>query len=93
MLLGDLIGRLDDPAILARTLDDLGDPDLARRAVEAAAADGVDIGQFVSSAARRYANQAPAAEWTTLMSAMDRADDPGSILLRRSLIFVLADET
>jgi hypothetical protein len=93
MLLGDLIRRLDDAAIVTRTLEALGDPALASRAAGAAATAGVDLGEFVSTAARRYLNQAPAEEWTTLMGAMDRASDPGSVLLRRSLTFVLAEET
>ena len=90
MLLGDLLQRLDDTAVVGTTLDALDDPELVKRVTEAAATAGVDIGEFVSAAARRYLNRAPAEEWTTVMGAMGRADDPGSIIVKRSLTFLLA---
>lgn len=89
MLLGDLIGRLDDDTVVAETLMALDDLALVQRARNAAAAADLDLGAFVAATVRRYVNQAPADEWTTLMGSIDRSSDPGSALIRRSLAFIL----
>lgn len=89
MLLGDLIARLDDDVIAAETLMALDDLALAQLAQDAAADLDIDPGAYVAMAVRRYLNQAPPDEWTTLMSAMDSSGDPAAVLLRRSLSFVL----
>ena len=70
-------------------LDDLA---LVRRASEAAREDALDLGSFVSIAVRRYLNQAPPDEWTSLMSAMERSDNPASALLKRALASALDHE-
>jgi hypothetical protein len=49
----------------------------------------IDVGSFVSIAVRRYLNQAPPDERTTLMSAMERSDNPASVLLKRALASAL----
>jgi alkylhydroperoxidase/carboxymuconolactone decarboxylase family protein YurZ len=67
-------------------LDDLA---LVRRASEAAREGALDLGSFVSIAVRRYLNQAPPDEWTSLVSAMERSDNPASALLKRALASAL----
>lgn len=92
MLLGDLIARLDDDTVAAETLMAIGDLALVQRAHDAAIDADLDLGAFMAAAVRRYLNQAPADEWTTLMGAIDRSGDPGSALIRRALAFILDHE-
>jgi len=89
MLLGDLIARFDDEGVAMEALIGLDDLALARRASDAAAREALDVGAFMSMAVRRYLNQAPPDEWTTLMGAMGRSADPASVLIRRALDFIL----
>ena len=86
MLLGDLIATLDDESVAMEALMNLDDLALVRHASDAARAGALDLGSFVSIAVRRYLNQAPPDEWTSLMSAMERSDDPAAALLRRALV-------
>src|SRR5688572_15151401 len=89
MLLGDLIAGLDNEYVAEEVLMGLEDLALIRRANDAAREDDLDVGSFVSIAVRRYLNQAPPDEWTTLMSAMERSGDPASVLLKRALASAL----
>jgi hypothetical protein len=89
MLLGDLIGRLDDEHFAEEVLIGLEDLALMRRASDAARENALDLGSFVSTAVRRYLNQAPPDEWTSLMNAMERFDNPASALLKRALASAL----
>jgi hypothetical protein len=92
MLLGDLIATLEDERVAMEALMELDDLALAHRAGEAAREGALDIGSFVSIAVRRYLNRAPHDEWTSLMSAMERSDNPASALLRRALASALDHE-
>jgi hypothetical protein len=92
MLLGDLIATLDDESVAMEALMELDDLALVRRASEAAREGALDLGSFVSIAVRRYLNQAPPDEWTSLMSAMERSDHPASALLKRALNSALDHE-
>jgi len=92
MLLGDLIARLDDEYVAAEVLMELDDLALVRGASEAARVGVFDLGSFVSIAVRRYLNQAPPDEWTSLVSAMERSGDPASALLKRALASALDHE-
>jgi hypothetical protein len=89
MLLGDLIASLDNEYVAEEVLVGLGDLALLRCANDAAREDDLDVGSFLSIAVRRYLNQAPPDEWTTLMSAMERSDNPASVLLKRGLASAL----
>jgi hypothetical protein len=92
MLLGDLIGRLDNEHFAEEVLIGLEDLALMRRANDAARENALDLGSFVSTSVRRYLNQAPPDEWTSLMSAMERSDNPASALLKRALASALDHE-
>lgn len=85
MLLGELVASLDNEYVAEEVLMALDDLVLIRRAGEAAREGALDLGSFVSIAVRRYLNQAPPDEWTSLMSAMERSDNPASVLLKRAL--------
>jgi hypothetical protein len=89
MLLGDLIASLDDAYVAEEVLMGLGDLALMRRASDAARENDLDLGASVSIAVRRYLNRAPPDEWTSLMSAMERSDNPASVLLKRALAIAL----
>jgi hypothetical protein len=60
---------------------------LTARIVEIARDEGLTTGETVSRAIARYAAGAGDAEWMTLMGLMSRAEDPGAVLIRRSLAF------
>jgi hypothetical protein len=92
MLLGDLIASLDNEYVAEEVLVGLGDLALLRCANDAAREDDLDVGSFLSIAVRRYLNQAPPDEWTSLMSAMERSDHPASALLKRALNSALDHE-
>jgi hypothetical protein len=92
MLLGDLIATLDDESVAMEALMELDDLALVRRASKAAREGALDLGSFVSIAVRRYLNQAPPDEWTSLMSAMERSDNPAFALLQRALASALGHE-
>jgi len=48
---------------------------------------------YAAGAARRFVQQASDDDWLALMTALDRADDPGMACLRQMLVWSLrADE-
>jgi hypothetical protein len=90
MLLGDLIGKLEEETIATETLLRIGNLGLLAR-MEAAATDaGVPLGTYASWAIRQYADNAPDDEWVLLIGALSRATDAGTTCLERAFIFVLA---
>jgi hypothetical protein len=88
MLLGDLIARLSDDVAAEELVLGLADLALLARLRAQADASGLDLGAYVAAAVNRYASEAPAEEWTTLMGAMTRAQDPGAVYLERALAYV-----
>ncbi len=90
MLLGDIIARLADETIAAEAVLALGDLSLLAALKARAAASGVGLGAYAARAVRIYADGAPAAEWTTLIGVLGRAEDPGTACLGRVFAYVLA---
>lgn len=90
MLLGDLLARFSDESIAVETVFGLGDLALIARLSEQAEADGLTLGACAASAVRRYAEEASDEEWVTLMGALGRARDPGSVCMQRAFAYVLA---
>lgn len=90
MLLGDLLAQFADPAAAAEAILSSGDLTLLARMREEAAAEGVDLGAFASSAARHYSAEASDEEWITLMGALARARDPGMVYLHRAFSHTVA---
>ncbi len=93
MLLSDVIARLADETIAAQAILDLGDLKLLAEMRERAEENGVSLGAYTAWVVRAYADNAPSEEWTSLISALERSDDPGTTCLRRALTYVLASMT
>ena len=90
MLLGDLLARFDDEGIAAEAVLGLGDLALAAKLRAAAEASDLTLGAYAAAAVRRYAAEASDEEWVNLMGALGRAQDPGTVCLRRALNHVIA---
>jgi len=90
LLLGDIIARLSDEATVAEAILGLGDLGLLAEMRARAAENGVALGAYAAWAVRVYADNASSQEWTTLIGAMGRSDDPGVTCLRRAFVYVLA---
>jgi hypothetical protein len=92
LLLGDLIARFKDEAVVSETLIGLGDLALVTRVSGAAAADGLSLGEFAMRAVQQFVAQATDDDWLTLMGRMARSDDPGGRFLRDALARALPRE-
>jgi len=90
MLLGDLIARFDDEAVVAEALLSLGDLSLTVRICEVAAREGLTVGGFASAAVQQFSSSASDEEWVTVIGQMGPSNEPGLVLLRRSLIWALS---
>jgi hypothetical protein len=66
----------------------LGDLVLVADIVAAAEAQGVAPGELARQAVDRFVAAASDEDWVTLIGAMERAEDPGRVFLRRALALV-----
>ncbi|MEQ9691565.1 MAG: hypothetical protein RLO48_17710 [Bauldia litoralis] len=89
MLLGDIIARLTDETTAAETILGLGDLGLLADMRRQAEDNGVSLGAYSAWIVRTYADNASSDEWTNLMSALNRSDDPGATCLQRAFGYVL----
>ncbi len=85
MLLGDLMRRLEDETVAAATLAAIGDLKLTTDVVAAATQAGLSPGAFMVECVASFADRASDADWTTVISRMARAADPGEVLLRSAI--------
>lgn len=85
MLLGDLIERFHDPAVVSETLLSIGDLALAARVNDAAASESLTLGGFAERAIDRFVAQAGDDDWLAMMGILARSDCPGEVFLRRVL--------
>jgi hypothetical protein len=90
MMLGDLLAQFEDEAIAARALVAMNDMPLMAGTAAAAADLDITLGEFAVEAVQRFASDANDEAWMSMMTAMARSDDPGSVLLRRALSAALA---
>lgn len=90
MLLGDLIARFSDEAAAEEAVLSLDDLVLLATLRAQSEAAGMALGAYAAAAASRYAAEAPEDEWLTLIGAMNRAGDPGSVYLRRAFAYAAA---
>lgn len=90
MQLGVMLGRLSQEADAAAALDAMGDIVLLAQIQEVGAQHDETAGEYVANAARRYAAQASDEDWLALMTAIERASDPGRAVLERMLRWALA---
>ena len=84
MLLGDLLARFEDETFALETILSSGLALLTETQARAKAS-GLEIGDYLSQVLRSYGDSATNEEWITLMGAMNRADDPGAVYLKRAL--------
>jgi len=89
MLLGDVLGKLGDTAIAAETLIALDDLPLMAGVEAEATRHGESAGDYAAAAVRRFAAFAENEDWLALMTALERADDPGAACLRHMLAWCL----
>lgn len=85
MSLGEILRQFDDENFVARLLPDLGDAQWRERASSAAAEQGEALGEYASASVERFASGAQDEDWLTLLSALNRAADPGAVCLRRMI--------
>jgi hypothetical protein len=85
MLLGDVIARFEDEAVVSETLFALDDLALMARIATLAAENSVSGGEFAMQSIGRFVNGASDEEWLTLLGQMARAEDPGQVFLRHAL--------
>lgn len=85
MLLGDILARFDSPSFAEETVLSLGDLNLLARMRAQAEAEGESLGEFARNAVQRFAAQASDEEWVTMIGALARTDDPGSVCLKFAL--------
>ena len=90
-MLCDLLASLTDEATALETILSAGDLKLLAEAQELAAADGLDLAEFVTQTVQRYANEASDEEWVTLMGLLNRSPDPGTTCLKRALEHALRE--
>lgn len=85
MLLGDIIARFEDEAVVSETLVAMDDLALIARIAALAAENNLSAGEFATHSIGRFVNGASDEEWLTLIGRMSRADNPGQVFLRHAL--------
>lgn len=93
MLLGQMIERLADDAFAAEALLSLGDLPLLVDVEAACREQETSAVAYASTVARRFADHASDEDWLALMTALERADDPGAACLRQMLAWSLRKDT
>lgn len=89
MQLGAILTMLSDETDAATALDALGDVVLLAEIQEMGAQHDETPGEYVANASRRYAALATDEDWLALMTAIERAGDPGRAVLDRMLRWAL----
>lgn len=77
MMLGDLILRLDDPEAADEAVGTIRDAALLRRLSAAATAAQLEVGEYVASSVRIFANTADDEAWIALIGRCQAHSDPG----------------
>jgi len=93
MLLGQMIERLADDVFAAEALVSLGDLPLLVDVEAACREQEMSAVGYASTAARRFADHASDEDWLALMTALERADDPGAACLRQMLAWSLRKDS
>lgn len=83
-MLGDLLANLTDETTALETILGAGDLALVTAVRDRAAAEGVDLADYICQTMRRYAAEASDEEWITLMGLLNRSLDPGATCLKRA---------
>lgn len=93
MLLGQLMERLGDDAFCAETLLSLDDLPLLVDVEAMGRQFGETAPDYAVTAARRFAAFALDEDWLALMTALERAPDPGAACLRQMLRWSLRQDS
>ncbi len=93
MLLGQLMERLSDDAFCAETMLALDDLPLLVDVESTSRRFGESMPDYAVGAARRFAVYAGDEDWLALMTALDRAPDPGAACLRHMLLWSLHQDS
>lgn len=93
MLLGQMIQHLSDDVFAAETLLSLGDLPLLVDIEAACREQEMNAVTYASTAARRFADHASDEDWLALMTALERADDPGAACLQQMLAWSLRKDS
>lgn len=89
MLLGQVLQRLGDEAFAAEALLAMGDLPLIVEVDAMGETFGESLPAYAVGASRRFAAFASDEDWLGLMTALERADDPGAACLRHMLAWSL----
>jgi hypothetical protein len=90
MNLGTLMTHLENEADAAEALAALGDIRLFAEVADMGEQHEETPGEYVANASRRYASLASDEDWLALMTAMERAADPGKAALARMIQWSIA---
>lgn len=82
-MLGEIVDRLDNPAIAAALLRQLDEPDLEVRL--AVIGEGQPSAEAMAAMVRRFLDTASDDHWVRLIGIMSRAEDPALEALRAIL--------
>ncbi|MCB1511614.1 MAG: hypothetical protein KDJ36_11995 [Hyphomicrobiaceae bacterium] len=85
MTLGELIARLDDPAVAVEVLMATGDLALITSARETAQRRSLSLGDFLSETVGLFASSASSDDWMAAMTAASRSENPGGAFMRAVL--------
>jgi hypothetical protein len=85
MLLGQVLNRLGEEAFAAETLIALHDLPLMVEVEATCKRFGEDCGAYAAGATRRFTTLASDDDWLALMTALERAPDPGAACLHHML--------
>lgn len=92
MLLGDVLNSLRDEVFAAETLVSLDDLPLMAGVEAEASRQGETAGLYAAAAVGRFATFANDDDWLALMTALERAADPGAACLRHMLAWCLRQD-
>jgi hypothetical protein len=92
MVLGQVLARLSDEAFATETLIGLRDLALMALVGQAGRAVGESFGEYAVGATRRFSANAGEEDWLAMMTAIERASDPGAACLRHMLEWSLRHE-
>ncbi len=92
MLLGTILKQLSDESSAAAILVDIGDLLLINAVETTRQTYGESVGDYVSGATRRFANEASKEDWMRLTTALERSDTPASTCLKTMLTWALAQD-
>lgn len=92
MHLGAILSRLGNEANATAALEALGDTALSEKVAAAATTYEETPGEYAAGALRRFAAQASNEDWLSLISVVERSDDPVAATFERMLQWSVARE-